>query len=296
MQQTFCTIDPVSWTTKPVRMVRVLRWILFVIFCLPIKAARAWGQDGHRIIAHIAWLELSDEEREKLQLWLDGGGHRSLARMALWSDEIKPVNDNRWEERWHYVNVDRAALSYDATRDCPGGDCAPEMIAWHLRMLSDPNSSEGIQLMALRWLTHLIGDIHQPLHVFHQDMRGGTHTHVRYQWRRQEMHTVWDVSMIRSILRAQHWDWLDYAKHLHGALKKGQRDTWLRAPIVLAWTQESLDAAREFAAVSEGAKIGDEYLERCRPVVEARMQAAGLRLAFVLRTWLKQQAPARNDE
>lgn len=83
---------------------------------------------------------------------------RKAAAIATWADETR----NKTTGRWHYVNFPRdVGCTYIRVRDCPGDDCVVEVLKRQLQMYRTSKSLEN-RLKALRYLVHLVADIHHP--------------------------------------------------------------------------------------------------------------------------------------
>ena len=85
---------------------------------------------------------------------------------------------------YHFINFPKDASSYDQQRDCKLRNCIIEAIAWYLQVLKSPNAPRNEKRIALRFIAHLVGDIHQPLHAGFAEDRGGNSVDVILQ--RQE--------------------------------------------------------------------------------------------------------------
>jgi hypothetical protein len=73
---------------------------------------------------------------------------------------------------YHFINFPKDANAYDQQRDCKLRNCIIEAIAWYIQVLNSPDASRNERRIALRFVAHLVGDIHQPLHAgFAEDRR-----------------------------------------------------------------------------------------------------------------------------
>ena len=87
------------------------------LLLLPHLQAGAWGSEGHRIIADIAWDHLDDTARQKLRQYL---GDNDLASISTWADDIRSGHPQTGP--WHYVDIPSDASGYEP-RDCPDDNC-----------------------------------------------------------------------------------------------------------------------------------------------------------------------------
>ena len=152
------------------RLVSVL--ILLMLATTPV---RAWGNKGHRLIARVAESHLSDKARAAVNKILDQD--EDMADASTYADDHK--QEIKGSAPWHYVNVPISADKYD-DKFCAANGCVVSKIKEFRDVLKDKNNSLEDRQMALRFVIHLIGDVHQPLHVGDDDDRGGNQVQVRF--------------------------------------------------------------------------------------------------------------------
>jgi len=93
----------------------------------------------------------------------------TLASISTWADETRSPGT----ASWHYVNFPRdAGCAYEAPRDCPGDACVVGAIARQEAVLTS-TAADAEKLVALKYLVHFVGDVHQPLHAGYADDKGG---------------------------------------------------------------------------------------------------------------------------
>src|SRR5512138_1717558 len=158
--------------------------------------ARAWTDPGHRLVAAMAEERLSPAARRLLRE-IVGEKPISDHDVATWADDVR----DRRTGPWHYVNLPPAAERYDAARDCPAAGCAVSALDRAAARLRD--ADDAVELAdSLRWLVHLVADLHQPLHAGGLRDRGGNDTWVRLGRRRQpiSVHRLWDAEVLDPIL------------------------------------------------------------------------------------------------
>ena len=124
----------------------------------------------------------------------------TLASVATFADEIR--NSRPDTRQFHFVDIPKDASDYVPSRDCKPsdqGDCVVAAIERFRAELADPNESRGRRRLALKFLVHLIGDMHQPLHCADDDDRGGNDVKVPWFGRSGKginLHSVWDRLII----------------------------------------------------------------------------------------------------
>ena len=277
--------------------------MLFVFW--PIDA-KAWRDDGHIIVCHIALLELTPEARaEVARLIALDISTQTFEEACIWADDVK-YTTRRETEPWHYMSVHKDDPVVDM------GDCSAERgcillaIERHVAVLADSGSSDHSRLEALKFLGHWIGDLHQPLHIGYTTGRGGNDNHVIWQGaatpispfllnpRETNIHRVWDHEMLDD-LRLQPYR---YATRLWMALSDDERSAWAGMDAV-AWAQESRDIGvapeTQYVPVDPNGPppapliLGPEYLQQHWPTVELRLKQGGVRLGNMLNKLLEKR-------
>jgi len=256
------------------------RCLMLLLGLLLPGLASAWSAQGHRIIGELAERQVLPETRAQIARLLRGLEDPSLAGVANWADEVRPLPEWRHTARWHYVNFPDLSCNYAPARDCPDGHCVIGAINEHERMLADRSASIQQRRQALKFLVHFVGDVHQPMHAGLRSDRGGNDFQLRYQRQGMNLHAVWD----NLILRSREPDWMRYVELLSDQAGPEADPTLASDNPARDWAIESCRIIAEHGLYpSEGhRRIDSAYLDRHRPVAEARLQQAGTRLARVL--------------
>jgi hypothetical protein len=267
--------------------------LLLAIVALLPAPAWAWGQDGHVIVTRLAEAHLSLRAREALVPLLQG---RRLPDVASWADDWRDIHGDTGP--WHFVDIPRSADAYDATRDCHRGACVIEALERQVAILRDRTAPAGDRRRALRFIVHLVADLHQPMHAVTDDGapggsdRGGNNIKARLQIFQPEfpyhsaptgnLHAIWDSDLIASAHRQQE-AYVAALSRLPAPLARLQAGTFAD------WASQTHQVARDVAyrdlppPDSSGVvQLSDDYAVRCRPVMELQLQRAGARLARVL--------------
>ena len=250
-------------------------------FLMGPEVAYAWGPLGHRVIARIAQQHLSPKARSRLNFYF--GKNVSLEELVMWADEIR---ERRPETSpWHYLNIPPEAISLDMQRDCPEGSC----ITWKIREFI------GIARLAVRkkeellepikFILHLSGDLHQPLHLGYPQDRGGWDIPVELNGHSMNLREAWDSGILD--LTGEN-DAAIAERLIHKITPELKRK--YRNGLLQDWSWEAhLVAVRvAYGALPSGSpKILDEtYVQRARGAIEEQLTKGGLRLAELLnRTW-----------
>ena len=259
----------------------------FVASALIPSPALAWGKTGHRVIAAIADAQLSGLTRANVEQILGPG--ESLDEAANWPDEMRSDPAPFWQKTatpWHYVTLN--GITYDHAP--PEGD-ALEALAHFRAVLRDAGSSRGDRQLALRFIVHLVGDLHQPLHVGKCCDRGGNDVKVKWFGKDTNLHAVWDSAIVDE----EQLSFTELAAKLERHTSpQDVADWWDINP--RDWVSESAQIRDTLypppakpdpkKKLKKGEKPVPElsyaYVYKFTPVMERRLKQAGVRLAAYL--------------
>ena len=146
------------------------------------------------VVANIAQAKLTSRTRAEVDRLLALEPGETLASISTWADEHR----NPAAAPWHYVNFPRDSCPYDTERDCPGGKCVVGAIERQLKVLSS-DAPDDRKLLALKYVIHLMGDVHQPLHAGYLDDKGGNTYQLQAFMRGSNLHALWDAGLIRNL-------------------------------------------------------------------------------------------------
>jgi hypothetical protein len=249
----------------------------------------AWGKTGHRVVAAIADTQLSGLARAHIREIL--GGAESLDEAANWPDEMRSAPGDFWQKTatpWHYVTLN--GIVYDHV---PKEGDALEALNHFRDVLRDPKASLSDRQLALRFVVHLVGDLHQPLHVGKCCDKGGNDVKVTWFGKPTNLHAVWDSQLVddeqlsfselaskleRHITNTNVIDWWDVNPRDWITESAKIRDTLYPAPARKP-PKRKLFAKRQPAPV---AALSYDYVYKFTPVMERRLQQGGVRLAAYL--------------
>jgi hypothetical protein len=252
-----------------------MRYILmfFLVLATPCLAlSPTWSKTGHRVVGEIAQTYLSNRARKAINELLDG---QSLATVSNYADEVKSDPGIKEFGPWHYVNIPPGRHYADSTASHHGD--LVQGIQYSLKVLKDKNNKREDRVFYLKMLIHLLGDLHQPLHVGREADRGGNSIQLQWFGKGTNLHSVWDSKMI------DHYG-MSYSE-LAGSfprLSRRQRRN-IQNGSLLNWVEESRqEAERVYDSVTVGEKLGYSYSYRYWGVVEDQLLKGGVRLAGVL--------------
>jgi hypothetical protein len=216
------------------KSIGVVAVLIGVVTLGSVTPAIAWGSKGHRIIGLMAQELLLPETSAEIATIM---GSADLATFGLYLDDNKDRLDAEipGSRAWHYDNIPICG-SKPHSEYCPNGSCASTQIARHQNILADAHESKANKQFAIWVLTHLIGDIHQPLHAADHEDRGGNMIQVRLPWgRNANLHAAWDTDFIEHALGGKNEQLV-----AHELLRKftSRKIDW-QTGTVLAWMDES---------------------------------------------------------
>lgn len=240
-------------------------WLLAL--CLPMHAW-AWGAQGHRVIANLAQIQLSAKASVQVARLLALEPGATLESVSTWADEHR----NPASAPWHYVNFPRGSCTFNAQRDCPDGQCVVAAIERQLSILGG-HGPDDQRLHALKYLVHLVGDVHQPLHAGYRDDKGGNNYQLQAFMRGSNLHAVWDSGLIRQLDE----DTADMAARLRKLVFFDAAKN--QSPSQAAEESCRLVATKGF--YPDGL-VDQRYILRFTPLMEQRLAMAGARLATLL--------------
>ena len=184
---------------------------------------------------------------------------------------------------YHFINFPKDANTYDQQRDCKLRNCIIEAIAWYKQVLTSPDAPRNEKRIALRFVAHLIGDIHQPLHAGFAEDRGGNSVDVRFNGRKENLHSLWDTALVE----LEEGSPTEIAKRIQGVLTSDDVKQWQQGTPA-HWALESLAIVRtQIYRLPASGEINPRYIERARPVIRTRLAQPGARLASVLNDFMR---------
>jgi hypothetical protein len=237
----------------------------------------AWGPTGHRVLAQVATDRLSATALQESRRLLGS----SLVEASTWADDVRDDPRWQWLDPYHYVNLDPSVGRFQG---CPARGCVVEGIEGALERLADPSLREAQRAIALRQLVHLVGDLHQPLHVSHAEDRGGNDVEVEWFGEPSNPHWVWDTGIVREALGRS---WRRIAEQIEAGLAQETAADW-EAGSVVDWTHESyrLSVDVVYPSVGDERSLGRSYAAEHADLVATQLARAGVRLASLLnRIW-----------
>lgn len=241
-----------------------------LLMSLTATQALAWGQNGHRVTGGIAEPLLSRKAKAAITAII---GNETLAEASTWADEMRSSPEPFWQTTsvtWHYVTVP-AGKTYLEVGAPPEGD-AYTALKQFAATLKDPNATLEQKQLALRFSVHLIGDLHQPLHVGTRADRGGNDRKVTFGRDETNLHAVWDGTLIDR----QQLSYTEMTAFLNRRITPQLRREWSSVD-PLVWIGES--AALNDQVYPTEDRLSYRYAFNQQDTVDRRLSQAGVRMA-----------------
>ncbi|WP_240913930.1 S1/P1 nuclease [Sphingomonas sp. HDW15A] len=274
--------------------------------------AAAWWEYGHETVGRIAFEAARPETRAALRKLMAQGrlletpdcSVATIEKLSYWPDCVKPLAERfSYASPWHYQNVD-ICKPFDLKAACKDGNCVSAQIERQSRLLADRTVPTRERLMALAFLVHFVGDLHNPMHAGDRGDRGGNDVKANYGrvGGRTNLHSIWDGYLAERAISTPPGG----AHALLASIPSSERPA-LAAGTVEDWSREQWESARKFAYASLvgdpcGAKpearptLDEPDVRALIPELRRGVVAGGLRLARLLDdALLHGKAPGQRD-
>lgn len=278
-------------------------WKIFPVLFL-FSQVSAWWCTGHMIAAMLAQIDLSQndpkafKEASKIVAVLNGALSHNISNTfvesACWADDIKIYNVTYLSNGHYFDQPYNPEGLLDAT-----AEGANVLFAWSNAMYTlsqETLDSAPLETsFSLRYLIHIAGDIHQPLHCtnmwssdFPTGDEGGNLFKIQFDEEIDELHAFWDSGAgylendLQRPLSQSSWDKLL-------AISEDIRSQWPRNSLLKelqdkepsGWCQESFQDAVNFVynGVEQNQQLTQDYVDRSWQVIRKRLALAGYRLS-----------------
>lgn len=295
--------------SRALRILIVATAPTLALFSVP---AFAWGDPGHKVVGLIADHYLEPAVRQKVQTLLSGDTSQltpstGIADEATWADKYRDSDRNTTKVRytltreWHYVNIeikapdlDKACSGHPAPEPKaskgPPGSCVVDRIEAFIAELRDAKADPAERRLALQFLLHFVGDVHQPLHASDDDDQGGNLKRARSEGEQTDtLHHYWDSVFVARLGGTP----TGIANGLIRTIKPADVKAWSKGD-AKSWALQSWEIARShtYGGLPEPGADGTYALSATYVTTATKLSArqlarAGVRLAKVLNDALK---------
>jgi S1/P1 Nuclease len=271
----------------------------------PRQPAVAWGDQGHEVVGLIAQAYLAPDVRRRVNALLAADADpltaHDIASEATWADKLRDSNEGGARERtrqWHFVDIevdgpdpDQACFGHPSVPTGtlaslgPAQDCVVDKIEQFRSELSSPNTSPEEQVVALKFLLHFVGDLHQPLHASDDHDKGGNDKRASAPGLKAgNLHHFWDTEFVDQLGPDPKTIASDLIGHITAAQERqwvqGQPPDWAMEAFTLAKT----DAYGQLPEPNQRGsfRLSDDYVAMATQDVAIQLSKAGVRLALIL--------------
>jgi hypothetical protein len=249
---------------------KIILSLCLLAFAFSVQAF-GWGQTGHRVVSLVADKHLNSKARKATLRVLQ---ENSLAEVSNWMDDVKSDANFNHTHDWHWVTVPDG-MTYDQTTKNPKGDLIMKIEELTIALKSK-NLSAVKEQESLKFLIHLIGDLHQPLHVGGKDDSGGNAVKLQWFGQPSNLHRVWDSDMIDG----KDLSYTELAGFL-GEPSKTQVKTW-QTGSVRDWAHGMMVFRPQVYNIPLDGKLGYRYSYDNFNTLQQLLLEGGIRLAGLL--------------
>lgn len=247
-------------------------FLLLFIYQLAAVQLFGWGLTGHRVVGQLAEWHVNKKAKKQIERIL---GPESLAMVANWMDDIKSDRNYDHLNTWHYLTIEDGKTFDPKIQEAEGDAFTKTKMI--IALLKKGGLSTKEEQEYLKMLVHLVGDLHQPLHVGRGDDRGGNDIQVTFFNQNTNLHRVWDSQ----ILDGKQLSYTEMAKHLNRrANDKTVRN--LQSGGIEKWLSDAMDLRSVIYNLPEDKRLSYPYVYKTFPVIENQLLAGGIRLAGIL--------------
>lgn len=278
------------------------------------QPALAWGELGHRTVGEIAYANVKPEVAAQIDDLLKGEAAlgtpdchvTNLSDAAVYPDCLHAYMW-RWAYTfpWHYQDID-IDKPFDVKAACSYGTCVTAQIERDRRILADRSLTPAVRMEVLIFLTHFVGDLHQPLHAAEHDHDAGGNAVtvsnvpapsyvaagnpprvVDNSSKPANLHSVWDTVVVERARDLDHmppvrrYNEADRARVATGEVADWAKESWLMAHDVV-YPQAFGHVLAPGETAPKSVTLSDADLDKDADLAAKRLLQAGLRLARVL--------------
>ena len=307
-------------------------FLVALAFLIASPAAHAWGCKGHETVALIAEARLTPTAKAmafnilnaspidpSLSRYCKDPGLDAFVDSSTWADDERQVKPDTGP--WHFIDIPRGAPESALSQFCPPATgCITAALAAQIEILRDGKASPQARADALRFVIHLVGDIHQPLHDTTNNDRGGNcvpveffghapkETNTTAESYSPNLHGVWDVNIIDQLSPGQtpqqlaqmldqnferrgsgwtsetinfnSWAWESHQLADNTAYGRLPVKIAIEKPLDIQTCADDNHISTRMLQLNED--LEDDYQSAAAPVVEEQLAKAGVRLAALL--------------
>ena len=283
--------------------------VVLILSLIAPQQALAWGDDGHKVVALIAEHYLTPDVRRTVTSMLaadtDPLTQHDIASEATWADKYR--SHHRETSKWHFVDIEldrpdivaacfgREPLPAETlASNGPPDACVVDKINQFVEELKAPSVDPEERLVALKFILHFVGDVHQPLHSSDNHDRGGNLVKIVVDGfnhkARDELHGYWDTQFVDDLGQSPK----AVADQLLGRITAEQKARWEQGSVddwaIEAYLISKSDVYGNPPLSKDGVQHLDAaYVAQAEKDVALQLSRAGVRLALLLNKALEEK-------
>lgn len=272
-----------------------------LVLCLFIltfpRLVLSWRELGHFSVCEIAYRNLRPVVKDKVDRLV---GKNKYSKECTWPDLVRKTPEWKFTYLWHFINIEDGKKYKENINE--HGDTLFALFKYE-EILRDRSKSLEERKRALKFYSHFVGDLHQPLHVGRRSDLGGNRIKVswygkstfNYNIRTLEgmvekekginLHKVLDLHILEKFLEVKGikdsspYSYMAFSDYLIKTMGP-HKNKWTGLTY-FDWMNESVNARGSLYNVGNG-KLGDLYYNKSIPIILERIRQAGIRLGHRL--------------
>jgi hypothetical protein len=240
--------------------------VFFLSILIPVKSF-AWGNKGHAIVSEVAFNYLDANTKKIVLQYLDG---MTIEEASNWMDNIRDDHSYDYMKPYHYVNFEKGEEVFNKS----GNNIISILTSTIEELKNYKNLPKEEVKIKLCILFHLIGDLHQPLHVGYGEDKGGNMFQINFNNRGTNLHSFYDSGIIQ-------YKGLTFQECLSSNKLSKEEIENIKKGNILNWATESriyLDTIYN----TDGHKVNEEYVNTNYIIIKNQLFKAGIRLSNTL--------------
>ena len=229
----------------------------------------AWGSEGHKITDDVAYHYLDQSVKDSVVAYLDG---TAFEEAGCWMDQIRSDHQYDYLKPCHYINIEKGETYKPTT----AANIINELSTVIARLRERSRHTREENAIDLKILMHLVGDLHQPLHVGYGGDKGGNKIEVTFMGKNSNLHKVWDSEIIRHNKITA-----DGCLHIASSYSPAEISAIGKIDVI-GWMNDSRTHLGQVYDFTD-ATISESYITKNTLLIEKQLIAGGLRLSALLK-------------
>ena len=244
--------------------------ILIVAFFTPTKSY-SWGKRGHNLVAEVAFNYLDENTKKIVLQYLDG---MTIQEASTWMDDIKSDHSYDYMKPLHYINASKGQnIKLNNGDNIIGALTKTIGELRGYKTLSKEDIKTKICI-----IFHLIGDLHQPLHVGYGEDKGGNTFQISFYGRGTNLHSFYDSGIIE-------YKGLTLQQCLKSKVYTKTEISEIEKINIIDWANQSRSYLDTI--YNTGNKVDEIYIDKNYIIIQDQILKAGIRLSSLLKDIFK---------